>query len=125
TVTGSTSSAPRQIPAAQPVPVAPAAPAPQQPASAGLSSTGGGWSRAGGTQVAVRQGETVYNLSRRFGVPVDAILKANGMSNATALAAGQQVVIPTYVHSAQAPVSAPDANPNVADARSSTGTRYD
>src|SRR5690606_18309675 len=69
----------------------------------------GGWSRAGGTQVSIKPGETVYNLSRRFGVPVAAILKANGMGDASQLAAGQQVVIPTYVHSAQAPVSAPDA----------------
>jgi murein DD-endopeptidase MepM/ murein hydrolase activator NlpD len=84
-----------------------------------------GWTRAGGTQVSVKPGETVFNLSRRFGVPTDAILKANGMSDASQLAAGQQVVIPTYVHSARAPVSAPDANPRVADARSSTGSRSD
>lgn len=90
-----------------------------------VADSAGGWSRAGGTQVSVKPGETVYNLSRRFGVPVDAILKANGMGDANQLAAGQQVVIPTYVHSAQAPVSAPDANPNVADARSSTGSRFD
>lgn len=111
-------------------PSAPLQPAPQampsvQTAQALPASGEGGWSRAGGTQVSIKQGETVYNLSRRFGVPVDAILKANGMSSPDALAAGQQVVIPTYVHSARAPVSAPDSNPNVADARSSTGTRYD
>ncbi len=127
TVTGSTAPV-RQPPAVQPAPVvqnaAPVAvPAQQQQIVA--ANGDGGWSRAGGTQVAVKQGETVYNLSRRFGVPVDAILKANGLSSADALAAGQMVVIPTYVHSARAPVSAPDANPNVADARSSTGTRHD
>ena len=107
------------VQAAQPVPAAP-----RQPEIAS-GNVDGGWSRAGGTQVPVREGETVYNLSRRFGVPVDAILKANNLASADALAAGQQVVIPTYVHSAKAPVSAPDANRNVADARSSTGTRFD
>ncbi|MCO5145795.1 MAG: peptidoglycan DD-metalloendopeptidase family protein [Aquamicrobium sp.] len=137
TVTGSTQ--PLRTPAAaavQPVPVAvqPAPPTLAQPAPAStaqqpnavVTTDGeGGWMRAGGTQITVKPGETVYNLSRRFGVPTDAILKANGLSSANALAAGQQIVIPTYVHSARAPVSAPDANPNVADARSSTGTRYD
>lgn len=134
TFTGST---PPRTPAAQPAPViaarsATVEPAPMQPAPAAsqpaaiVATDGeGGWSRAGGTQIAVKQGETVYNLSRRFGVPTDAILKANGLSSASALAAGQQIVIPTYVHSARAPISAPDSNPNVADARSSTGTRFD
>ncbi|RIK86903.1 MAG: peptigoglycan-binding protein LysM, partial [Hyphomicrobiales bacterium] len=101
------------------------APAATQPRAVVAADGEGGWTRAGGTQITVKPGETVYNLSRRFGVPTDAILKANGLSSASALAAGQQVVIPTYIHSARAPVSAPDSNPNVADARSSTGTRYD
>ena len=39
-----------------------------------------GWSRAGGTRVTVKEGETVYNLSRRFGVPADVIMKSNGLS---------------------------------------------
>jgi murein DD-endopeptidase MepM/ murein hydrolase activator NlpD len=120
TVTGST---PQIAPVAQATQQA--APMVQSAQPIAVASGDGGWSRAGGTQVSIKQGETVYNLSRRFGVPVDAILKANGMSSADALAAGQQVVIPTYVHSARAPVSAPDANPNVADARSSTGSRTD
>lgn len=131
-VTGSTLPAPQPAaqaaaPAVQPPVVQAAQPVPAAPSQPEIASrdNDGGWSRAGGTQVPVRQGETVYNLSRRFGVPVDAILKANGLSSADALAAGQQVIIPTYVHSAKAPVSAPDANRNVADARSSTGTRFD
>ncbi len=84
-----------------------------------------GWSRAGGTQVTAREGETVYNLSRRFGVPANVIAKVNGLPENGALKAGQKLVIPTYVYSAKAPVSAPDNNPNVADAKSSRGTKYD
>lgn len=103
---------------------APAAPI-AAPAAIVAADGEGGWSRAGGTQVSVKQGETVYNLSRRFGVPADAILRANGLTSADQLTPGRQIVIPTYVHSARAPVSAPDADRNVADARSSTGTRYD
>ena len=80
-----------------------------------------GWSRAGGTQVTVKEGETVYNLSRRFGVPADVIMKANGLSESDGLKAGAKVVIPTYVYSNKAPVSAPDNNPKTATAKSSRG----
>lgn len=119
--TGSVAAAQPAMPTAAPV-----VSLPQQQASATIGTNNdGGWSRAGGTQVSVNQGETVYNLSRRFGVPADAIMKANGLSSPNALVSGQQIVIPTYVHSARAPVSAPDANPGVADARSSTGSRFD
>lgn len=113
----------RSDPAVAEVP-APAAVPPRVAAASGGDAQEG-WSRTGGTQVTVKSGETVYNLSRRFGVPADAILKANNMGSANQLAAGQQIVIPTYVYSRRAPVSAPDANPNGADARSSTGTRHD
>lgn len=113
--------------AAKPV-AAPAAPrqlATATPAPVGAEAEGEGWSRAGGTQVTIREGETLYNLSRRFGVPVKAIMKVNDMKSAGDLSAGQKVVIPTYVYSRKAPISAPDANPNVMDAKSSRGSRYD
>ncbi|WP_235679240.1 peptidoglycan DD-metalloendopeptidase family protein [Aquibium microcysteis] len=84
-----------------------------------------GWSKVGGTVVAVRQGETLYNMSKRFGVPVKEILKANDMASASELAAGQKVVIPTYVYSRQAPVSAPDNDPQVAAASSTRGLKND
>jgi murein DD-endopeptidase MepM/ murein hydrolase activator NlpD len=84
-----------------------------------------GWSRAGGTQITAKEGETVYNLSRRFGIPANVIMKVNGLNDQSGLQAGQKVIIPTYVYSSKAPVSAPDSNPNVADAKSSTGTKYD
>jgi murein DD-endopeptidase MepM/ murein hydrolase activator NlpD len=80
-----------------------------------------GWSRAGGTQVTVKQGETVYNLSRRFGVPADVIMKSNGLTEADGLKAGAKIVIPTYVYSDKAGVSAPDNNPKTAKAKSSRG----
>ncbi|MFU0503766.1 peptidoglycan DD-metalloendopeptidase family protein [Pseudaminobacter sp. NGMCC 1.201702] len=98
---------------------------PPQPAMASLENDPEGWSRAGGTQITAKEGETVYNLSRRFGVPANVLMKVNGLSEQSGLQAGQKVIIPTYVYSSRAPVSAPDSNPNVADAKSSTGTRYD
>jgi len=84
-----------------------------------------GWSRAGGTQVSLKEGETLYNLSKRFGVPVNAIMKANGIADAGAVSVGQKIVIPTYVYSAKAPVSAPDNSKQVADAKSSRGAKSD
>ena len=82
-----------------------------------------GWSSAGGTQVTLREGETLYNLSKRFGVPVASIMSANGIANADSVRSGQTVIIPTYVYSNQAGVSAPDAQKKVADASSSRGTK--
>nr|WP_292896105.1 peptidoglycan DD-metalloendopeptidase family protein [Nitratireductor sp.] len=81
----------------------------QAPARSGNSSDSG-WSDVGGTTITVREGETAYNLSRRFGVPVGAILSANNLSSASDLKAGRKIVIPTYVYSRRAPVSAPDSD---------------
>ncbi len=93
--------------------------APAQPAAAHQ-----GWGGQG-TEVTIREGETLYNLSRRFGVPVDAIMRANNLANANSIAAGQKIVIPSYAYSNSAPISAPDANPDVAAAKSSRGTKFD
>ncbi len=82
-----------------------------------------GWSKAGGTHVALGEGETIYNLSRRFGVPANAIMEANGISDASSVQAGQRLLIPTYVYSRTAPVSAPDNDPKTADASSSKGAK--
>jgi LysM repeat protein len=76
-----------------------------------------GWSSSGsGSRVALRPGETIYTLSRRYGVPANAIMKANGISDATQVAAGQQIVIPTYNYGKGAPISAPDAGPRTKNA---------
>lgn len=88
---------------------------------AGQASTASGWSAAGGTSVQVGPGETLYNLSRRYGVPAKEIMKANNISDPSRVYAGQVVVIPTYVYSRKAPVSAPDNNPTTRASRSSTG----
>jgi len=80
-----------------------------------------GWTSTGGTTISVREGETLYNLSKRYGVPVSAIQQANNMSTADGLRSGQRVVIPNYVFSPSAPVSAPDNNPGTRAARASTG----
>ncbi len=133
----------RQIPTPTPAdrrPIAVTKAAPQQPAAlpptvdpmitgtnpakkAALRPNGNanGWTKTGGTQVTMAEGETIYNLSRRYGVPASEILKANGISDASRIKTGQIVTIPTYVYSRKAPVSAPDSHPRTRAARSSTG----
>lgn len=114
-----------------PTPVA-AIPRQEMPAQAagasqpeGTGATPNGWTRAGGTEITLREGETIYNLSRRFGVPARVIMQVNGIANPRDVAAGQKVIIPTYVYSRKSEVSAPDNNPDTAMAKSSRGTRYD
>ncbi|WP_235890867.1 peptidoglycan DD-metalloendopeptidase family protein [Pararhizobium mangrovi] len=55
-----------------------------------------GWSTNSAMSVTLRPGEDVDTLSRRYGVPADAIMRANHLSSASAVSAGQQIVIPTY-----------------------------
>lgn len=80
-----------------------------------------GWTSTGGTRITIRQGETLYNLSKRYGVPVKAIREANGFSSTDTLKSGQQITIPNYVFSQQAAVSAPDNDPKTRAASAGTG----
>ena len=80
-----------------------------------------GWTAVGGTRVSLRQGESLHNLSRRYGVPVKQIMRVNNISNPNSVVAGQQVLIPTYTYSRKAAVSAPDSNAKTLASRSSRG----
>ena len=60
------------------------------------SSGRGGWSATGGTSIQTYPGDTVETLSRRYGVPANAIAQANNFSPGQQLTSGQTVVIPTY-----------------------------
>jgi murein DD-endopeptidase MepM/ murein hydrolase activator NlpD len=85
----------------------------------------GGWTREGGTEITVREGETLYNYSKRFGVPVASLLKANGLSDAGQVKVGQKFLVPAFHYSKDSDVSAPDSNFETASAKSSSGTVYD
>jgi LysM repeat protein len=65
----------------------PAAPAAGRPA---------GWSTDGAPRVSLQPGETISSLSRRYGVPASEIMRANGITDATRVTPGQQLVIPGY-----------------------------
>ena len=57
---------------------------------------------------AVRQGDTLYSLSRRFEVPLPALAEANGLSAPYALSLGQEIIVPEVV---PAPAPAPASTP--------------
>ena len=80
-----------------------------------------GWRNTKGAWVTVKKGETLYNLSRRYGVPVMAIMSANKISDANSVSSGQRVLIPTYNYSNKVPVSAPDSDPVTKASRASRG----
>ena len=123
--------APMAPPASQPAPMRQPGQIPvvrAQPAGPGTAAPAhgngeAGWTAAGGTYVTLRQDETLYNLTKRYGVPVDAIMRVNAISDPRGVQAGQRILIPTYVHGRSAGVSAPDANAAVRSARASTGGR--
>jgi len=104
-----------------------AATVPQQAQQAATSAAtrAAGWTGTGGTYVTLAQGETLFNLSKRYGVPVDALKSVNNLSDPRAVQAGQRILIPTYVYGRSVPVSAPDANSGVRSARASVGGRSD
>lgn len=83
----------------------------------------GGWTTVGGTNVVIGEGETVYNLSRRYGVPAAEILNANGITDSRKVRAGQSLTIPVYVYTKAAPVSAPDNDPLTLSANSHKGSK--
>lgn len=79
----------------------------------------------GETQATLRNGETIYGLSRRFGVPAKTILEVNNIEDPTAVTAGSKVVIPARVQSGNASVSEPDNHPEMASAGSARGEKAD
>ncbi len=79
-------SAPVSLPTPQMVPA-------QLPAQ---TSRAAGWSAVGGTRVQVQQGETMFSMSRRYGIPVDVLQRVNNISDPSSLRMGQQIIIPVY-----------------------------
>lgn len=71
------------------------------------TNRGTGWSAVGGTRVQMQPGETLFSVSRRYGVPVEALQSANNLSDANAVRAGQQIIIPVYSTASVSPVAAP------------------
>lgn len=56
----------------------------------------GPWTTAGGSAVTVAQGESASVLAARYGVPMEALVKANGLSSASQVTPGKSLIIPVY-----------------------------
>lgn len=85
-------------PAATPVATLPAPETLRQTVAARETSWKG-WSSAGGTRVQVGRGDSLASISRRYGVPIQAVAAVNGIEDPSKVRAGQSLVIPVYVYS--------------------------
>jgi murein DD-endopeptidase MepM/ murein hydrolase activator NlpD len=103
--------APASAPAPQRMGASP--PSPQRvaaaPSGAGVA---GNWSAQGGTPITVRYGETPSMLAGRYGVPLDALLRVNGLTSPAQVKQGAKLVVPVYSANAAAPAG--NAKPHVA-----------
>ncbi len=92
-------------------------------ASAAVPSAKGGWDTTGGTVVTLGPGETLSSISRRYGVPVKELARANGITDPSAVGAGTRITIPTFgVAGAKAATAAVDEKKAAAtDAATSLG----
>jgi len=64
-----------------------------RPAASGSTN---GWSAVGGSPIVVSENDTLETLSRRYGVPTSAMLKANGLGAASEIHGGMHLVVPVY-----------------------------
>jgi murein DD-endopeptidase MepM/ murein hydrolase activator NlpD len=105
------SNAPASVPAA-PAPVS-RAPTPNYQEPTGTVAAGGeNWRSEGGTAVTLKPGETVETLSRRYSVPVVAIMRANNLADASRIQPGQRIVIPSRQHGQNTSAQAAEAPAN-------------
>jgi murein DD-endopeptidase MepM/ murein hydrolase activator NlpD len=87
---------------------------PRMSAAAPSGPTTAGWTATGGSPITVAQGENAEVLSRRYGIPVDALVRTNGFSAAAQVQPGARVVIPVYNASLAASSAAPASAPAMA-----------
>src|SRR5438105_1569983 len=106
------SAAPGSVPAAS-APVS-HAPTPNYQEPTGTVAAGAENRRSdGGTAVTLKAGETVETLSRRYGVPVVSIMRANNLADASRVQPGQRIVIPGRQHGQNASREAARRDPVV------------
>lgn len=60
------------------------------------AATFGGWTGEGGSPITVGQGETADLLARRYGIPLDALVRTNGFASASDVQPGTRLVVPVY-----------------------------
>ncbi|HLJ70581.1 MAG TPA: peptidoglycan DD-metalloendopeptidase family protein [Roseiarcus sp.] len=104
--------------AAHPSPVAVSslpAPAPTSTGSIRPTTTqpitgfNGGWSTVGGSPIVLADGENLETISRRYGVPQSALLRANGLTSASEVHPGARLIVPVYNAGAKTAAAEPKA----------------
>jgi murein DD-endopeptidase MepM/ murein hydrolase activator NlpD len=82
---------------ALPAPTAPAATGQiRPPASQPVQGSAVGWTAVGGSPVIVAEGDSLNSLSQRYGVPVAALMGANGLNSPSQIHGGMRIVVPVY-----------------------------
>jgi murein DD-endopeptidase MepM/ murein hydrolase activator NlpD len=66
----------------------------------------------GGETVEVRPGDTLHGIARRHGVPIGALIEANGLGDGAALKPGQRLLLPVGATGATPRASAPERASN-------------
>ena len=83
--------------ASRPAPVASTLPPPAAATPTRVASVGStGWSAQGGTRITVSKNDSLNQMATRYGVPASAILQANGLTSASQVTPGREIVIPAY-----------------------------
>ena len=116
--TGSTPNQQSIIGGGQAVAGAPLPAPPGTPGAIDLAGGAGGWSAVGGSVITVGPGESLETLSLKYGVPIQELARANGISSPAQVTAGRALVIPkqsqpAYAAAEPIPANVP-ANPAAA-----------
>lgn len=61
-----------------------------------ITGFGNGWHAAGGSPVVVAEGDNLDSISRRYGVPPSALMKANGFTSPSQIHGGVHLIVPVY-----------------------------
>jgi murein DD-endopeptidase MepM/ murein hydrolase activator NlpD len=102
--------------------IAPIRPASTPASKAPTVTTNHGQWAAGTTNLVVQPGDTVYGIASRYGVPADALMSVNGISDASAVQVGQTLVLPAFsAGGGQSKVATAPSTPSSPD---TAGSRY-
>ena len=64
---------------------------------------------ARGETIEVQQGDTLYGISKRYGVSISALIEVNGLGHGSTIKPGQQLVLPAGALAAKHRVAEPAA----------------
>ena len=76
------------------IPIATTTTAPPAPAGGGTTDTSGGGATGGGASYTVVSGDYLLGIAKKLGVPLQALLDANGMTANSLITPGQKLKIP-------------------------------